>query len=279
VQPPKLSPEARARYMAFSEEDFNCLADQLAPSDRHSLSQSRFLLEKQLGSLSQVKVVKSAQVAADEACKRLQQAKSDYATKQKRVSEAMQAAFQQKTKVAQLEVELDDAVAKAKAVVAKDAEPKAPGAQACDVGVLLGYAKQLDGIVGTSVENPNVQLTEDLLGPLRALLAGVLAAQPQAAAAAADGTASAPAGAPSPAKGGSAAAGAAAPAEGQLAGDAIDVDLEGDAMGFATSDSFMAATEDFVGSDIEKRKFVEELQAHLKQQHENATNAKKQRLG
>ena len=162
--------------MAFSKEDFDVLAVQLAPSDRHSLSQSRFLLEKQLGSLSQVKVVKSAQVAADEACKKLKQAQSEYEVKQKRVSDALQAAYQQKTKVAQLEVELEAAVAKAKAAVAKDAEPKAPVAKACDVGVLLGYAKQLDGIVGSSAENPSVQLTEDLLEPLRALLAGVLAA-------------------------------------------------------------------------------------------------------
>ena len=128
--------------------------------------------------------------------------------------------------------------------------------------------------MGTSSESQGVQIPESLLGPLQALLAGVAAlATPPEPVAAGEGE-----GGAAPAGSAAAAAGAGASAAEKPAGTSIDVDLEGDPLGFATGDSFKAAAEDFVGSDPEKRKFVEEFQSHLKQQHEAAVEAKKQRL-
>ncbi|CAK0851619.1 unnamed protein product, partial [Prorocentrum cordatum] len=204
---------ARDHYLAPIEADFELLSVTLAAIDKHSLRQSRFLLQQQLGTLSAAKTVKSAQVASFEACKRLQEAKLDYGKKQKLAAEAPQASYLQMKKVAQLQIELDFAVSKAKAALVNDAAPKPAATPACDVGELISHAKKLEGVVGASVESQNLQLSEG-----------------------------------------------------------IDVDLE--------RNSLEIATGDFQGRCLRlKRKFVEEFQAHLKQKHEAAVEARKPRWG
>ena len=63
AQPLKLSPEACDRFTAFSGDDFELLSATLAASNEHSLRLSRLPLQ-QLGMRSEIKLVKSGQVAA-----------------------------------------------------------------------------------------------------------------------------------------------------------------------------------------------------------------------
>ncbi|CAK0843755.1 unnamed protein product, partial [Prorocentrum cordatum] len=243
---------ARDRFLALSDADFELLSATLAASDKHSLRQSPFLLHQQLGTFFEIKTVKSAQAKADEACKWLQQAKVDYEKKQKLAAEALQASFMQKEKVAQLQVELDSAASRAKAALANDTAPTHGAAPKCDVGELIGHAQNLEGVVGASLEIPNLQLSEDLPGPLPRCWQEYwqLIPEPVAAGGGAAGA---------PASGCGAAAGAAA--ADVAAGDGFDVDLVGGPLEFATGDAFQAAASDFVGSDPAKRESVEDFQS------------------
>ncbi len=69
--------DAAAAWPTFSEDDLGHLRMQLCESDWQAIRQQRFLLQQQLGTLSSVKPVRSAQVAADEASKRLQRAHAE----------------------------------------------------------------------------------------------------------------------------------------------------------------------------------------------------------
>ena len=249
--------------MALSESDFELLSVTLAPSDKHGLRQSRFLLQQQLGQLSGVRSVKSAQVAADEASKRLDYAKQDFEKKQRLAVEALQASYQQQERVAQLQIELDTAVAKAKAALAEEAAPKPKVEPPRDSGKLAEHAQQLS----TAVKG--VELSEDILGPLRLLVSGLLGPQTSPVAAG-EGDGDTLMGGASQAAEPGGGADVQAPKEGDNGTDTID---------YATSETFQAAATEFIAADPEKRKFVEELQSRIKQKHEEAAAAKKQRLG
>ena len=76
-KPVPITDAARAMYMQMSDVQFDELSVSLGLADKQSLVRARFLARQQLGELSAIKSVKSAQVAADEAGRRLHRTKQD----------------------------------------------------------------------------------------------------------------------------------------------------------------------------------------------------------
>ncbi|CAK0874432.1 unnamed protein product, partial [Prorocentrum cordatum] len=251
VQPPKpkrLTDEKPAYFAACPVEQLDACKGLIAEADWQAIRQQRFFLQQQLGSLSAVKPVRSAQVAADEAPKRFLRARSELERKKLAAQAALQAAFEQEKLVAKLQVEMDELVGKARRVMAEPpaaASPRAEDRYVADVTKCRDLVGTVSGALG------GVELGE-LAGPLKSLLAAL---QQDVAACEASGAPPAAA-APSPAAGaqpGAAAHEAVLGGEHKAAGD-DDEDMESLNL---PPEAFAAQVEAFCDGDADKRKWLE----------------------
>ncbi|CAK0842296.1 unnamed protein product, partial [Prorocentrum cordatum] len=171
-QPPKpkrLTDEKRAYFVACPADQLDACKELIAEADWQAIRQQRFLIQQQLGSLSAVRPVRSAQVAADEASKRLLRARGELERKKKAAQAALQAAFDQEKHVAKLQVELDELAEKARRVLAEPpvaAVPRAEDRCVADVTKCRDLVGAVSGALG------GVELGE-LAGPLKSLIAAL----------------------------------------------------------------------------------------------------------
>ncbi|CAK0877209.1 unnamed protein product [Prorocentrum cordatum] len=269
VQPPKpkrLTDERLAYFVACPVEQPDACKELIAEADWQAIRQQRFLLQQQLGSLSAVKPVRSAQVAADEASKRLLRARSELERKKQAAQAALQAAFDQEKLVAKLQVEMEELVEKARRAMAEPpaaALPRAEDRYVADVTKYRDLVGTVSGALG------GVELGE-LAGPLKSLLAAL---QQDVAACEASGAPPATA-VPSPAvaaagaQPGAAAHDAVLGGEHQAAGD-DDEDMESLNL---SPEAFAAQVEAFCDGDADKRKWLEAFR-------DRCCADKKQKLG
>ncbi|CAK0840364.1 unnamed protein product, partial [Prorocentrum cordatum] len=154
---------AGRRKANIQGKDFAIFApDSLSPSDHRSLRQARFLLQQELGSLSARKSIKSAQVKAGEAGKKLKKAQQDAETKGRLAAEALLEAVKQNKYAEQLELELREAVAKAKQEMEQQERQQdggaVPGAvpQPSEVRSLVDKRARLAKLVETKIEGADL---------------------------------------------------------------------------------------------------------------------------
>ena len=248
----KLSEEEHDHYLRLDESAFEIFAKRLAPAERQAIKRSRFLLQKELGSLSTIKTVKSKQLLADELNHKLEKAKVDLVKREKHASEALTAAFNQSQLVKKLEAELEDAIQKAKdeveaAKIDKPAEPEVPPT----VSELLRGHGDMAKQVADNLDGLDLGAAA---APLRLLLQSLAAdaakhsKEPQTQPAAAAPSAAAPA----------------AEGQGGVAKPAGNDDVD---MGELISDTvFSDAADSFCAGDPEKRKWIDEFHKSIQAQ-------------
>jgi len=255
----------------FSEEDLGHFRMQLCESDWQAIRQQRFLLQQQLGTLSSVKPVRSAQVAADEASKRLQRAHAELERKREAANVALQAAYEQQLHIDELQVELNELVAKAQRAVA---EPPPSAQQAAAEEHYNADITKYKTLVQTVADSVGGVDLGELAGPLASLIKALNGDVAACEAAAAPPAAAPAAAAPDP---GAAPPRDAAPAAGGGDGEhkaAGDEDEDMAALNL-TPEAFEVATESFCKGDAEKRKWLEGFRAHV----QGGAAGKKAKLG
>ncbi|CAK0883358.1 unnamed protein product, partial [Prorocentrum cordatum] len=246
-----VSEESRSRFVRYSDEDLAHVKALMCESDWQAIRLQCCLLQQQLGSLSAVKPVRSTQVAADEASKRLQRARGEFERKKEAAHAALQAAYAQEQQAAKLQAELDEPVEKARRAMA---DPPLAAAQADDP-YKAGITKYTTMVRSVADSLGGVDLGElagSLTAPIAALNGDVAAceaslAQPVAAPAPA-----------APAVGAPPQDGAAPPATG-AGGEHLAAGDEdgGEAKLSLTPEAVAAAAESSCEGDAEKRKWLE----------------------
>jgi hypothetical protein len=238
----KLGEQQRALLLGLSDGEFDAMANMLEPRDRQELRQARFLAKESLGELSSVKCIKSAQVHADSKARQLANAQELLVKRRAAAESALLAMREQELRVEALRKELDEAVGKAKQVLADGDADIVP-----EPKQVVGEYALLASAVADALSGAMLGAAAD---PLHRLL-GKIAADAKAI----------PREAPD-------CHGAAAGGEGVEAGVREDEhateDDEDDSMGSVFSpDSWKAFNESFCEGDAEKRKWVEELQSKM----------------
>ncbi len=244
--------------MAMSDEDFSTMSCMLAESDRQALRQARFLAKESLGELSSIRTIKAAQVQADAKAKQLQAAQEVLAKRKVAAMAALTAVREQEKKVEVLRRDLEQAVARAKSVLAAGEGEATPGA---DAGSAAATYAGLAAAAASAMAGAELG---DAAGPIKALLERIVA----------DSKATSPPPPASPPPQQAAGAGQ----EG-LAGDGEgsgskkeDETMEGEG---APADEWKALFEEYCAGDLEKRKWADDFAQWASQ----AGAAKRQRQG
>jgi hypothetical protein len=232
----KVGEQQRALLLGLSDADFDAMAAMLDPRDRQELRQARFLNKESLGELSSIKCIKTAQMHADTKARQLANAQELLVKRKAAAEAALIAMREQELRVVVLRKELDEAVEKAKHVLASgDGDGTPEPAKVVDEYAQLASAVA-DALSGA--------MLGDASEPLHRLL-GKIAADAKAAHRAPP------------------------PEHGVPAGDAGMADAhsgesvsEDDESVFSPS-SWKEFNESFCGGDADKRKWVEELQTKM----------------